>query len=96
MVPAGLEEGLKWNQIIIKIITSEGFIVHVIALRDLFKISSLHPNIRTVTLNDLFGGDFKIMMDFSQVTSLSNSAWEFPLLLCGVCNVHSSASLRSP
>lgn len=70
--------------------------MHVIAFRDLFKFSCLHPNIRAVTLNDLYGGDFKIMIDFSQVTSLSNSAWEFTLLLCGVRNVHSSASLRSP
>lgn len=96
VVPAELEEGLKWNQIIIKIITLEGFIVDIIALRDIFKFSCLYPNIRAVTLNDLYGGDFKIMIDFSQVTSLSKSAWEFPLLLCGVCNVHSSASLRSP
>lgn len=70
--------------------------MHVIALRDLFKFSCLHPNTRTVTLNYLYVGDFKILIDFSQVTILSNSAWEFPLLLCGVCNVHSSASLRSP
>lgn len=68
-----------------KIITLGSIIMQTVALRDLFKYFCLHLNISAIMLSDLLGGDFKIMIDYSRVTSLWKSVWEFPLLLCGVC-----------
>lgn len=68
-----------------KIITLGSITVHAVALRDLLKNVCLHLNISAIMLNDLLGGDFKILIDYSRATSLWKSAREFPLLLCAVC-----------
>lgn len=81
------------------------FTVQAVALVDsqmYFTSSCLHPIIRAIILNYFLvvvikkKNRKKKCNDYIPVNGLWKTAAVFPLLLCGVCNAHSSASLRRP